>query len=50
MSIIATKEEVLRQLSAMLRRDELSDIDFLRLLTVYAKLSGWDYTTPSPKR
>jgi|HubBroStandDraft_4_1064222.scaffolds.fasta_scaffold3000450_2 hypothetical protein len=36
-----TKDEVLQQLSAKLRNDALSDDDFVRLLTVYAKLSGW---------
>ena len=41
MKPIATKHEVLQQLSTMLRRDELKDDTFVKVLSTYAKLSGW---------
>ena len=46
-----TKVEVIQQLSTMLRREELSDVDYLRLLTVYMKLSNWVFPiTPTPSK
>jgi hypothetical protein len=52
MGVVATKREVLESLSTQLRREDLDDLTFVKLLTLYAKLSGWDKntTTPSPKK
>jgi hypothetical protein len=36
-----TKTEVRQSMSKQLRRDDLDDLTFVRLLTFYAKLSGW---------
>ena len=36
-----TKEEALRQLSSHLRRPELSDEMFVKLLTAFATMQGW---------
>jgi hypothetical protein len=52
MSDVATKTEIMEQLSAKLRNGKsMSDDTFVKVLTVYSKLSGWDKTqTPSPKK
>jgi hypothetical protein len=41
MSKVATKDEVLRSLTAQLRREGLSDELYIKLLSVYGKLQGW---------
>jgi hypothetical protein len=41
MSEVATRQEALQRLSDMLRRADLDDVTFCKLLTFYAKLSGW---------
>lgn len=47
---VATKQEVLRSLSAQLRRPELDDKTFVKVMNIYAKLQGWfDNEPPSPK-
>jgi hypothetical protein len=52
MSSAMTKNEALRQLSSYLRRPDLDDLTFCKLLNVFAKLSGWfnDTTPPSPEK
>jgi hypothetical protein len=40
-STVATKKEVLQSLSKQLRREGLDDLTFIKLLNLYAKLSGW---------
>jgi hypothetical protein len=47
MSKVASKAEVLQSLSKQLRRDDLDDKTFIKLLTLYSKLSGWN-DEPSP--
>lgn len=42
MNKVATKAEVLRSLSTLLRRPALDDKTYVKLLTFYAKLSGWE--------
>lgn len=39
---VATKQEVLRSLSVQLRRPELDDKTYIKLVIFYAKLSGWE--------
>lgn len=41
MSDVATKQEVLESLSKQLRREDLEDLAFIKLLTFYMKLAGW---------
>ena len=42
MNNVATKQEVLLKLSAVLRkREELKDETYLKVLGAYAKLQGW---------
>ena len=50
-SKVATRDEVMMSLSKQLRRPDLDDITFVKLLTFYMKLSGWDKNiqAPSPK-
>jgi hypothetical protein len=53
MGDVATKKEAIESLSKHLRREDLDDLTFVKLLTLYAKLSGWDTNTPtapSPKK
>jgi hypothetical protein len=39
---VATRDEVIRQLSTMLRKkDALQDDIFIKLLTSYGRLQGW---------
>jgi hypothetical protein len=40
-SKVATKHEVLHQLSTMLRKDDLSDQMFIKLLVAYGRLQNW---------
>ena len=47
MNKVATKEEVLQSLSVQLRRPALEDKMFVKLLTLFAKLSGW-FDDPKP--
>jgi hypothetical protein len=41
MSDVLTKQEALQRLSDMLRREDLDDLTFCKLLTFYGRLSGW---------
>jgi hypothetical protein len=52
MSDVATKAEVLHGLTKQLRRkDELDDKTFIKLITLFGKLSGWFVEpAPSPKK
>jgi hypothetical protein len=36
-----TRQQVLESLSKQLRRDDLDDLAFIKLLTFYMKLAGW---------
>jgi hypothetical protein len=49
---VATKKEIMEQLSTKLRngKDSMSDDTFVKVLSVYSKLSGWFKTNPSPKK
>jgi hypothetical protein len=48
MSDVATKSEVLQGLTKQLRRkDELDDKTFIKLVTLFGKLSGW-FVEPTP--
>jgi len=39
---VATKREVLEKLSAQLRRPELDDKTYIKLLRVFGALSNWE--------
>lgn len=38
---VATRDELIRSLSEQLRRGDLSDVLYIKMLSVYAKLQGW---------
>ena len=44
-----SKREILESLSRQLRTD-LKPSVFVKVLTVYSKLSGWDTNNPSPQK
>jgi hypothetical protein len=41
MSDVVTKAEALESLTKQLRREDLDDLTFVKLLTMYAKLQRW---------
>jgi hypothetical protein len=47
---VATRDEIIRSMSKQLRREDLDDIAFIKLLTFYMKLSGWDKNIPTPSQ
>ena len=40
-SNVMTKADVLKSLTKQLRREDLDDLSYLKLLKVYGQLSGW---------